>query len=1632
MAKIILNVVLNDEAYVGIEKLKQSIAGIQIPKSSIVDLNSLQKQYANLLSSLKAVKANYPEKTFETLTDSVKENLTVIKALNAAYKDSGKLTGEQKDLFEKLKKELSDISATFSTTKAENDKLTGSTEKSKQSIGELAGKFLQWQTAATLVMKPLDLLRSALDSVNETLEKTENAVVSLQRVLPSGAASDSEISDKLYQLAQDYGQTFENVSEIANNFARTGMSWADTVRATEAALLGLNVAELDATESSEGMIAIMSQFHLEAENLVEVIDKLNKVSDSASVTTEKLLTALQRTGSSADNANLSLDETIGIVTALSKATGRSGENLGTAVNSLIQYSTKAESLRVFAELSEDTAKVVEQYEMGAANILDVWQAVSGVIQDMDARQEELLEGLIHSDDIQNLEQELQDELGDIFEQVGDVYGTANTFRKNYFIALLGNMDEVDKAIATASEASGYSAEENQKYMETYAAKVTTLQAKWQELANDEQGLLAVKKGLADMGIGILNAVDAVGGLKTAFGIVGTVALAVFSKKIASSIDTAAKNVKDFATNVKALFTTMKKGEATVVSFGTKLSKTLSVISLIATAINIGISLWEKYGDTLENAEKKLQSLKDEIETNEAEIVSINSELETTREKIAEMESLDKLSFTDQEEYDRLVDQSEELENQLRILKLINEEKNREARDNFVKAMAKDLTEDGKEHYYTTDYADGGTIQSAWEEAEIFVNNLLSLDFNALFAGEIRNYLTEQGAISFKFDDYKKRLKEIETLDKEYEDDQSNKDYIEKRKSLTDENESIERYLANKLKELLERSSNIYYVENPENDVDLASNRWLDYIKDFEDRFRVIFGGEAIDIKHAFERAIKESKYADDTYMAEWIESGKRGAFSDDKITEDSLYFRSYLTSLGLLENKNDFSRLVELFNSLSETEKEEKEDEKSEGAEKTEEDQTATTTTEYKDKDEILKAQEDALKALDELLNGPEDLKSKAKRELQEAYKELEAARDSYEKAGEAMANAKTDEEREAAETLRKESLEAIKAARVSVQEAIAAAEASVAADEDAAAADAEKAEEAAGRKAAIDAVSSEIEAIFAEIDEMLDPTDKKSDREKAVLEYNAAQEALKNAQAAYEDAEKAMENAETEEEIAAAQAALDKAKSDVDAAKTTAEAAKTAIELAIKAEAEAAAAAEALQDIVDTVSETVSLQERAAEVLEYQNSLLEKQKELEETIAKARRQSVLDAIADGLEQMQLEEDIQDRVTGITERQNELNEAAAAQAEEQAEATKRELESEIALQKLRQAELDRTERVYNAKTGAWEWQANRDTVKELTEQVEAKATDAETDTESKIRELEETLSEEVAEFYDWLDDQKVKEVQAAFEQGLLDNNGVLNEEALAAILEKWDSKKTFGEDSSNINDFLRSWIETGLSSFDPDSNSDVIAARESLAGIEESLAKFIGNNAVSDLKEAIEDGNLTDEEVAAVMGTLSKDGALLSQETIDGVTAPIVAAIAAYREKNGTPTGEGGASTSVGEGEGGDSEGLPVYDQGGVLHGLGGIKATEEDEMVLGPELTRRILDPTKNDQFDTFVKDMILLTGACRPVPPVAGNIVYRSDGNHTDSHDSHYSVNGVPISTADAEQYTIAELFRAMPLVK
>lgn len=98
------------------------------------------------------------------------------------------------------------------------------------------------------------------------------------------------------------------------------------------------------------------------------------------------------------------------------------------------------------------------------------------------------------------------------------------------------------------------------------------------------------------------------------------------------------------------------------------------------------------------------------------------------------------------------------------------------------------------------------------------------------------------------------------------------------------------------------------------------------------------------------------------------------------------------------------------------------------------------------------------------------------------------------------------------------------------------------------------------------------------------------------------------------------------------------------------------------------------------------------------------------------------------------------------------------------------------------------------------------------------------------------------------------------------------------------------------------------------------------------------------------------------------------------------------------------------------------YDSGGVLRGLGGIKATEEDEMILPPDITAAMLTPAADATFQARLAELGVLYGAKRgPLTLPTGM------SQNRDSHDHHgdsYTFGDVTLTEEQARGMTVYDL--------
>lgn len=310
---------------------------------------------------------------------------------------------------------------------------------------------------------------------------------------------------------------------------------------------------------------------------------------------------------------------------------------------------------------------------------------------------------------------------------------------------------------------------------------------------------------------------------------------------------------------------------------------------------------------------------------------------------------------------------------------------------------------------------------------------------------------------------------------------------------------------------------------------------------------------------------------------------------------------------------------------------------------------------------------------------------------------------------------------------------------------------------------------------------------------------------------------------------------------------------------------------------------------------------------------------------------------------------------------------------------------------------ERTVRMYNAESGQWEWIADPEKVK----QAEEDLADAKKDLRDYEREMELDLAIEELEA-------RKKAIEAAYQ---------LKIDALEEYINALG--ETVAQEEVLLDQSVQNWWEW---------SNGVLAAKAAAAGVTITAGGTpveVKRNATGNASgyTEVKVGNLT-----GVRKSTSSEKASVSNKP----TGKLSDAISMGKNNISLPNSGKSNRKSIVSGSiiGAVSGGRKKkYDSGGVLHGLGGIKATVDDEMVLPPDVTAKMLKPSADARFRARVNELGGLYGETPVSRSVAGNSDNRSYSDHSGPT---YNVKGITLTEQQAEHLTVAQMCRMAHNVK
>ena len=249
--------------------------------------------------------------------------------------------------------------------------------------------------------------------------------------------------------------------EAATEFRKNGFNDSDAATLAKTATMFQNVSDeaISAGDSASFIISQMIAFGIEAENAQSIIDKVNETANKFSVSSGDLSKALGIVASTSSAMGNSIDQTLGVVTAITEQT-RNASKSARAANTI--FSRLAQ---VVDENSDTGKKLTEIYNNLGIALYDSsgqMRSTYDILADLASKWDSL---------DKNTQQYI-------------AITSAGTNQLNNFLALMNNFDHAAEATATSLNSAGSAMRENEAFQESLEYQTNNLKATFQDLAND--------------------------------------------------------------------------------------------------------------------------------------------------------------------------------------------------------------------------------------------------------------------------------------------------------------------------------------------------------------------------------------------------------------------------------------------------------------------------------------------------------------------------------------------------------------------------------------------------------------------------------------------------------------------------------------------------------------------------------------------------------------------------------------------------------------------------------------------------------------------------------------------------------------------------------------------------------------------------------------------------------------------------------------------------------------------------------------------------------------------------------------------------------------------------------------------
>lgn len=238
--------------------------------------------------------------------------------------------------------------------------LNASTKQVQQALGRITGQASEFQKsldASTARVFAFGATTAVLNGVTQSFKKlvsstieVEKRLIEINSIFQATDATFNKFRNSIFKVAKETGQSFATVADGAAELARQGLSAEETAKRLKASLVLTRISGLDAEKSVKALTAAINGFASAGLNANQIVNKLVAVDTAFAVSAQDLAEAFSRAGSTAEDAGVSFDQLLGLVTAVEQKTARGGAVIGNAFKSIFTRISRGNTIEKLKEL----------------------------------------------------------------------------------------------------------------------------------------------------------------------------------------------------------------------------------------------------------------------------------------------------------------------------------------------------------------------------------------------------------------------------------------------------------------------------------------------------------------------------------------------------------------------------------------------------------------------------------------------------------------------------------------------------------------------------------------------------------------------------------------------------------------------------------------------------------------------------------------------------------------------------------------------------------------------------------------------------------------------------------------------------------------------------------------------------------------------------------------------------------------------------------------------------------------------------------------------------------------------------------------------------------------------------------